>query len=73
MDPVGDLIDAIDEAKRVYKQRGGSLTVVASICGTKDDPQDLTLQMKMLRDAGVLIYDSNAQATAACCWLLGKG
>jgi FdrA protein len=73
MDPVGELVDAIDEAKRVYKQRGGSLTVVASICGTNGDPQDLAFQVKMLRDAGVLVYDSNAQAIAACCWLLGKG
>ena len=73
MDPVGELYDAIVEAKRVYKQRGGSLIVVASICGTKGDPQDLTFQVKMLHDAGVLVYDSNAQATAACCWLLGKG
>lgn len=72
MDPVGELVDAIDEAKSVYKQRGGSLTVVASICGTDADPQDLTFQVNMLRDAGVLVYDSNAQATAACCWLLGK-
>jgi FdrA protein len=73
MDPVGELVDAIDEAKRVYKQRGGSLTVVASICGTKDDLQDLTFQVKMLREAGVHVYTSNAQATAACCRLLGKG
>ena len=73
MDPVGELVDAIDGANRIYKQHGGSLTVVASICGTKADPQDLTFQVKMLREAGVLVYDSNAQATAACCWLLGKG
>ncbi len=73
MDPVGELLDAIESAKHVYKQRGGALTVVASICGTPDDPQDLTLQTKMLREAGVLVYDSNAKATAACCWLLGKG
>lgn len=73
MDPVGELLDAIDEAKRVYKNRGGLLTVVASICGTEADPQDMTFQVRMLRDAGVLVYNSNAQATAACCWLLGKG
>jgi FdrA protein len=73
MDPVGELLDAIDKAKSVYKQRRGSLTVVASICGTEDDPQDLTFQVKMLQDAGVLVYDSNAKAIAACCWLLGKG
>jgi FdrA protein len=73
MDPVGELLDAIEDAKRVYKQHGGSLTVLASICGTDGDPQELTFQVKMLRDAGVLVYDSNAQAMAACCWLLGKG
>jgi FdrA protein len=54
MDPVGELFDAIVEAKHVYKQRGGSLTVVASICGTEGDPQDISLQIKMLRDAGAL-------------------
>jgi FdrA protein len=73
MDPIGELIDAIDEAKQVFKQRGGSLTIIASICGTEDDPQDLTLQMKMLREAGVLVYGSNARAMSACRWLLGKG
>lgn len=73
MDPVGELVDAIDAAKRVSQQRGGSLTVVASICGTRDDPQDLSFQVNMLRDAGVLVYNSNAQATAACSWLLEKG
>lgn len=73
MDPVGELIEAIDETKQVYKQRGGSLTVIASICGTEDDPQDLTLQTKMLHEAGVLVYGSNAKATAAYRWLLGKG
>lgn len=73
MDPVGELLDAIDEAKCVYKQRGGALTVVASVCGTTADPQDMTFQEKLLREAGVLVYSSNARATAACCWLLGKG
>jgi FdrA protein len=73
MDPVGELIDAVDEAKQVYKQRGGSLTVIASICGTEDDPQDLPFQAKMLREAGVLVYSSNARASSACCWLLEEG
>ena len=72
MDPVGELIDAIDEAKRIYKRRGGSLTVVASVCGTNGDPQDLTFQVKMLREAGVHVHGSNAKATTACCRLLGK-
>jgi FdrA protein len=73
MDPVGELIEAVDEAKQVYKQRGGSLTVIASICGTEGDPQDLAFQAKMLREAGALVYGSNARAITACRWLLGKG
>jgi succinyl-CoA synthetase alpha subunit len=73
MDPVGELLDAILEAKRISKQRGGSLTVVASVCGTEDDPQVLGLQMKMLKEAGVLVFRSNALASAALCELLGQG
>ena len=71
MDPVGELVDAIIEAKRIFGLRGGSLTVVASVCGTEDDPQDLDLEMKMLQEAGVLVFRSNALASIAICQLLG--
>ena len=71
MDPAGEL-EAIREAKRIARQRGGELSVVASICGTQADPQGLALQEKILREAGALVYSSNALATAACCRLLGK-
>jgi succinyl-CoA synthetase alpha subunit len=72
MDPVGELVDAIREAKRIVEQRGGALTIVASVCGTEGDPQDLNLQIKMLKETGVLVFRSNALASAACCELLGK-
>jgi succinyl-CoA synthetase alpha subunit len=72
MDPVGELVDAIREAKRIAGQRGGALTVVASVCGTEGDPQDLNLQIKMLQEAGVLVFRSNALASVACCELLRK-
>jgi ethanolamine ammonia-lyase large subunit len=70
---VGELADAIREAKRISGQRGGALTVVTSVCGTEADPQDLNLQIKMLREAGALVFRSNALASAACCELLGHG
>ena len=73
MDPVGELLDAILGAKRNSSQRGGKLTVVASVCGTEGDPQDAGLQIKLLREAGVLVFRSNVLASAACCELLGKG
>jgi len=71
MDPVGELLDAIMEAKRLTKQRGGSLTVVASVCGTEDDPQVLGLQIKMLQEVGAIVFRSNALASTAICELLG--
>jgi succinyl-CoA synthetase alpha subunit len=73
LDPVGELVDAIREAKNLARQRGGWLSVVASICGTESDPQGLELQERMLHEAGVLVYHSNATASLACCRLLGKG
>ena len=70
MDPVGDLLDVIIEAGHSAEGRGGHLTVVASICGTDGDAQDLALQSRMLREAGVLLFPSNAQAAGFCCELL---
>jgi succinyl-CoA synthetase alpha subunit len=70
MDPVGELYDTIIEAKTIVRQEGGELTVVASICGTKEDPQELDLQEKLLRQAGVIVFQSNAKATLFCCELL---
>ncbi len=70
MDPVGDLLDAILEAKKMKQQQGGELTVVASICGTENDPQEMDLQVKLLREAGVIVFHSNAKASLFCCELL---
>ena len=71
-DPVSELLDAILEAKRHAQQRRGHLTVVASICGTEDDPQDLNLQNKMLQEAGGIVFPSNARAASFCCELLKR-
>jgi hypothetical protein len=46
------------------------LTIVASVCGTKQDPQDMDLQIEMLKECGVLVFHSNARATAFCQRLL---
>jgi FdrA protein len=69
-DPVGDVLDAIVEARQTAQKRGGHLTVVASICGTEGDAQDLDLQARMLREAGALVFQSNARAAAFCSELL---
>jgi succinyl-CoA synthetase alpha subunit len=70
MDPVGVLLDAIIEAKRTASAGGRNLTVVASVCGTNEDPQDLDNQIKMLHEAGVLVFQSSAVAVEFCAALL---
>jgi hypothetical protein len=72
MDPVGEILDAIGEGKRRRQATAGHPTIVASICGTDGDAQDLALQSKMLREAGVHLFNSNAKAAAFCSELLKK-
>jgi FdrA protein len=69
-DPIGDLLDAIIEAKQRKPTHSGDLTIVASICGTQEDPQELDLQKKLLQEAGVVVFDSNARAALFCGELL---
>jgi hypothetical protein len=62
-DPVGDLLETIVEAKEIVRTRGGYLSVVASVCGTDEDPQDLKKQVDNLKRANVLVLPTNVQAT----------
>jgi len=61
-DPAGALLPAIDRARQHPAQRGRVLAVVASVCGTAADPQDLARQEAKLVAAGVVLAVSNAQA-----------
>ncbi len=69
-DPVGDMVGAIVEGRHRRPKEAGDLTVVASICGTEGDPQDLSRQSSVLIEAGVHVFWSNARATDYCCGML---
>jgi len=71
-DPAGDLVEAIRDAKGEAERRGGHLAVLASVCGTDSDPQGLEKQEAALRDVGVLLFRSNAQATLAARELVSR-
>ena len=62
-DPAGDLAEAIKEARELAATSGRQLAVVASVCGTDQDPQGLDVQEQTLRDAGAIVFPSNAQAS----------
>ncbi|HEX7395560.1 MAG TPA: hypothetical protein VF313_11590, partial [Anaerolineaceae bacterium] len=51
-------------------RRGGHLTVVASICGTDQDTQGLRQQKKLLQEADVLVFPTNASAAHFCAELI---
>ena len=70
MDPVGELLDAIASAQKQVDARGGHLTVVASMCGTDQDPQDIAMQTSLLTQQGVIQFNSNARAALFCAELI---
>ena len=63
-DPARPVCDAVRAAGRAAP------AVVASVCGTGDDPQDHGRQSAMLRDAGVVVAPSNADAAATAAAVL---
>ena len=60
LDPASEMVPAIAEARRSAGTR--ELLVIASVCGTEGDQQNLRHQERALSDAGVLLARSNAQA-----------
>ncbi|HKL12108.1 MAG TPA: acyl-CoA synthetase FdrA [Halanaerobiales bacterium] len=62
MDPAGEVAKAIKEAKEKVAERGGYLSVIASVCGTEKDPQNLQAQEEKLRQVGAKVLPTNVQA-----------
>lgn len=61
-DPAGELAPALDAARSAARAAGRGLAVVASVIGTDGDRQGFTAQVARLRQAGVTVMPSNAQA-----------
>ena len=62
MDPAGELVPAIQQAQKVAAKGKRKIIFVGSVCGTDSDPQNLSRQEELLRAAGVILAESNAQA-----------
>lgn len=72
-DPAGALAPTIEEAKELAKEEGRKLPVVASVCGTSQDPQVLEEQEEKLEEVGVIVMPSNAQAARMASIIATKG
>lgn len=73
MDPAGALAKTIVQAKKIAEDDGRYLSVVASVCGTPQDPQDLVSQEKKLRNVGVVVMPSNTQAARMAALIATRG
>lgn len=69
-DPAGEAARAVEKAAVLAQRDGRYISVVASICGTDGDPQNMEEQQQILKDAGVHVFASNAQASRFCGLLL---
>jgi FdrA protein len=61
-DPATPVAEAVAEARRTAERGGRELSFVASVCGTARDPQGIDRQRSILREAGVVLAETNAGA-----------
>ncbi|MCL4800925.1 MAG: acyl-CoA synthetase FdrA [Burkholderiales bacterium] len=61
-DPAGALAPAIREARATALRGGRHLILVAFVCGTDEDPQRASAQVRTLREAGVNVVSSSTAA-----------
>lgn len=62
-DPAAVLAPAVLEAKSAALRNGKHLIITAHVCGTANDPQNLSRQEEELQNAGVIIWPTNLAAT----------
>lgn len=61
-DPAGEVAPPVAAAIAAAEAKGRKLAVVGFVCGAQADPQNLESQERRLREAGMLLAPSNAQA-----------
>jgi FdrA protein len=62
MDPASEIVPVIVAARKRAAKAGRNLVFVGFVCGTDGDPQNLSRQEAALRDAGMMLTRSNAEA-----------
>ena len=62
MDPASEIAPVVVTAKERAAKAGRNLVFVGFVCGTDGDPQNLSRQEAALRDAGMILTRSNAEA-----------
>ncbi len=70
-DMAGVLAPVIRETLENARKAGRQLHVIATVCGTRQDPQNYDQSVAVLKAAGALVEDSNAKAVRLALQLKG--
>ena len=70
-DPAAAMAPAVAAAIADAARGGGKLAVIGFVCGTEADPQNLARQQAGLRDAGMILTQTNAQAVRLAARIAG--
>ncbi len=71
-DPAAELGKAVENAREIAKKDGRELFFVASVTGTKEDPQGLQHTIDTLKRYDVIVCDSNAAAARLTAMIVTK-
>lgn len=69
--PVKEMLPAIQKFNQEKQSSQEASIIVASICGTTDDPQDYNQAVNNLKAEGVVLFPSNYQAATFVAELMG--
>jgi FdrA protein len=71
-DPSAEMWPVLKQAQAEAAQEGRQLILVGFVCGTAADPQGLSRQEATLRDAGMILTASNAEAVRVAAQIVAR-
>jgi FdrA protein len=72
-DPAGAMLSSVDAAQKIAHAEGRILPILAHVCGTEEDPQPLSEQIKKLQSVGVHVFPTNAMMALASALVSRRG
>jgi FdrA protein len=63
LDPLKEIIPAINQVRSIATENSRYLSIICSVTGTDNDPQNRSHVVKGLGETGVLVMESNASAS----------
>ena len=64
-------LKAIERARKAAEAEGREIIFIGYILGTELDKQDYKLQRRLLKEEGILVFDSNKEAALAASMIIG--